>query len=121
MVEQQEEVQEKISLAEIIPVQNSDPVAVRIQASGEFRLLWAIFDDAVDCYLRYWNRPSEQAQALHRESVEWIESSEEEWLCSFISICRAFSIEPSYMRNGLRLKLQEVQAAEHAASMQRAA
>ncbi len=108
-------------MAEIIPVQYSDPVAVRIQASGEFRLLWAIFDDAVDCYLRYWNRPSEQAQGLHRESVEWIESSEEEWLCSFISICRAFGIEPSYMRKGLRLRLQEIQAAEHAASMKRAA
>jgi len=120
MVEQ-EEVQEKISLAEIIPVQYSDPVAVRIQASGEFRLLWAIFDDAVDCYLRYWNRPSEQAQGLHRESVEWIESDEEEWLCSFISICRAFDIEPSYMRKGLRLRLQEIQAADHAASMKRAA
>jgi len=78
-------------------------------------------DDAVDCYLRYWYRPSEQAQALHRESVEWIESSEEEWLCSFISICRAFDIEPSYMRKGLRLRLQEIQAAEHAASMKRAA
>ena len=59
MVEQQEEVQEKISLAEIIPVQYSDPVAVRIQSSGEFRLLWAILEDGVDCYLRYWNRPSE--------------------------------------------------------------
>ena len=39
MIEQPEEVQEKISLAEIIPVQYSDPVIVRIQSSGEFRLL----------------------------------------------------------------------------------
>jgi len=54
---EQEEVQEKISSAKIIPVRNSDLVAVRIRSSGEFRLLWAIFDAAVGCCLRYWNRP----------------------------------------------------------------
>ena len=53
-----EETQEPISLAEIIPVQNSDPVAVRIQSSGEYRLLWAILEDAIDCYFRYADMPT---------------------------------------------------------------
>src|SRR5882672_10038974 len=44
MTTEHEEERESISLAEIIPVQYSDPVAVRIQSSGEYRLLWAILE-----------------------------------------------------------------------------
>ncbi len=110
-----EEVEERISLAEIIPVQYSDPVAVRLQASGEFRLLWAILEDAIDCYFRYSGRNTPQAQEQFREAEEWIESSEEEWLCSFISICRAFQIDPDYLRRGLRRRLQALRAGRVAA------
>jgi hypothetical protein len=115
-----EEMQESISLAEIIPVQYSDPVAVRIQSSGEYRLLWAILEDAIDCYFRYADQPSITAQEQFREAKEWIESEEEEWLCSFNSICRHFQIDPGYLRRGLRARL----AAKHAglaAAVQRAA
>src|SRR5215831_8527045 len=101
MMIEHEEGQETISLAEIIPVQYSDPVAVRIQSSGEYRLLWAILEDAVDCYLRYADQSSPLAQQQFHEAEEWIESSEEEWLCSFRSICHAFQIDPDYFRRGL--------------------
>ena len=100
-----EETQEPISLAEIIPVQYSDPVAVRIQSSGEYRLLWAILEDAIDCYFRYADLPSATAQEQFREAEDWIESKEEEWLCSFNSICRHFQIDPGYLRRGLRERL----------------
>jgi len=41
---------------------------------------------------------------------EWIESTEEEWLFSFISICQAFQIEPDYLRNGLRRRVADMNA-----------
>jgi hypothetical protein len=116
-----EEVQESISLAEIIPVQYSDPVAVRIQSSGEYRLLWAIFEDAIDCYFRYADLPSVSAQEQFREAEEWIESSEEEWLCSFNSICRHFQIDPSYLRRGLRERLAANRAGRTATVVRQAA
>ncbi len=116
-----EEVQESISLAEIIPVQYSDPVAVRIQSSGEYRLLWAILEDAIDCYLRYADLPSENAQEQFREAEEWIESAEEEWPCSFNNICRHFQIEPGYLRRGLRERLAAKRAGRTAAAIKQAA
>lgn len=116
-----EEVQESISLAEIIPVQYSDPVAVRIQSSGEYRLLWAILEDAIDCYFRYSDLPSTSAQEQFREAEEWIESNEEEWLCSFNSICRHFQIEPGYLRRGLRERLAAKRVGRTAAVVQQAA
>jgi hypothetical protein len=121
MIDYEEIQEERVSLAEIIPVQYSDPVAVRIQSSGEFRLLWAILEDAVDCYLRYADLPSPLAQQQFQEAMEWIESSEEEWLCSFRSICRAFQIDPDYFRRGLRHHLAAKRAGQISIPLRRAA
>lgn len=121
MIDHEEESQERISLAEIIPVQYSDPVAVRIQASAEYRLLWAILEDAIDCYFRYADQASPHAREEFREAVAWIESKEEEWLCSFIGICRAFQIDPDYLRRGLRLRLQAIREGRRVVSLRSAA
>lgn len=115
------QVEEPISLAEIIPVQYSDPVAVRIQSSGEYRLLWAILEDAIDCYFRYADMLTVNAQEQFRDAQSWIESSEEEWLCSFNSICRHFQIDPSYLRRGLRNRLASKRARHEVATVQKAA
>jgi len=121
MMEHEEGQQESISLAEIIPVQYSDPVAVRIQSSGEYRLLWAILEDAIDCYFRYADSPSENAQAQFREAEEWIDSPEEEWPCSFNNICVHFQIDPDYFRRGLRERLAAKRAERTAAAVRQAA
>ncbi len=90
----------------LTPVQDNDPVAARLRMSGECRLLWAILEDARECYLHYVNNLSDNAQQQFREAEEWIDSDEEEWLCSFISICRAFQIEPDYLRMRLHERVE---------------
>jgi hypothetical protein len=120
-METHEEHQESISLADLVPVQGNDPIAARVRTSGEFRLMWAIFEDGLDCYLRYANHASPTMQELFREAEEWIESNEEEWLFSFISICQAFQIEPNYLRSGLRRRVTELRAKQSATPLRRAA
>ena len=100
-----EESEEKILLSDLIPVQNNDPIAARLRMSGECQLLWAILEDAMECYLHYVNNPSVNAQQQFRDAEEWIDSDEEEWLCSFINICRAFQIEPDYLRKSLHARV----------------
>jgi hypothetical protein len=121
MMVEQEESQEQISLADLIPVQNSDPILVRLRLSGECQLLWAILEDAIECYFRYAGQPSVHAQQQFREAAEWIESDEEDWLCSFVNICRAFQIEPDYLRKKLRRRLQALRPGRQDASLKRAA
>lgn len=121
IVEPEEHEQERISLADLIPVQYSDPVAVRIQMSGEYRLLWAVLEDAIDCYFRYATQSSPEAQDLFREAAEWIESDEEEWLCSFKGICAAFRVDPYHLRRGLRRRLQEILKGQYVVRLPRAA
>ena len=120
-MEMRDENQEQISLADLMPIQHNDPVAVRLRMSGEFRLLWAVLEDAIDCYLRYANHPSLTMQELFRDAETWIESDEEEWLCSFISICEAFQIDPEYLRRGLRQRLQAIRAKRSSTPLKRAA
>jgi hypothetical protein len=121
VVEPEDNEQERVSLADLIPVQYSDPVAVRIQMSGEYRLLWAVLEDAIDCYFRYATQPSAEAQELFREAAAWIESEEEEWLCSFRGICSAFRINPDHLRRGLRRRLQEILKGRYVTRLPRAA
>jgi len=58
---------------------------------------------------------------MFREAKEWIDSDEEEWLFSFISICQAFQIEPDYLRKGLRRRVAEQRAKQDATPLRRAA
>jgi hypothetical protein len=113
----EEEKQEGISLADLIAVPENNPIASRIRMSGEHQLLWAVMEDAIDCYLRYAEQPSTAARELFHEAEEWIESEEEQWLCSFISICRAFRIDPHYLRQGLRRRVQELRENRPAAAL----
>jgi hypothetical protein len=114
-------VQESVSIADLVPVEHYDPIMVRAQSSGEYRLLWAVLEDAIYCYLHYADHPSPAMQTLFREAVEWIESDDEEWLCGFVSICRAFQIDPDYLRRGLRRHLREQRKKRHAATLGHAA
>ena len=120
-MEMRDENQEQISLADLMPAEHNDPVAVRLRMSGEFRLLWAVLEDGIDCYLRYANHPSLTMQDLFRDAEEWIESDEEEWLCSFIAICRAFQIDPGYLRRGLRQRLRTIRVKRSSTPLKRAA
>ena len=107
-MELQDEAQELITLADLVPVPLSDPLAVRLRMSGELRLLWAVLEDAIACYLRSGAHLSAGMRVLFREAKDWIEAKEEEDLCSFVGICGALQIDPDYLRRGLRRRVQDI-------------
>jgi hypothetical protein len=109
-MELQDESQDLITLADLIPVQLSDPIAVRLRMSGECRLLWAVLEDAIECYLRYVDHPSAAMRELFQEAQDWLEAKEGEDLCSFIGLCGVFQIDPDYLRRGLRRRVREIRA-----------
>ena len=51
-MELQDESQELIALAALVPVPLSEPIAARLRMSGACRLLWAVLEDGIACYLR---------------------------------------------------------------------
>src|SRR6476660_4319436 len=72
-MELQDEAQELITLADLVPVPLSDPSAVRLRMSGECRLLWPVLEDGIECYLRYGDHPSAVLRELFQEANDWIE------------------------------------------------
>ena len=120
-MELQDEAQELITLADLVPVPLSEPIAVRLRMSGACRLLWAVLEDGIECYLRYADHPSAGMRELFQEAKDWIEAQEEDELCSFSGICGAFQIDPSYLRRGLQGRLQEIRQHQIPVPLERAA
>jgi len=101
-MELQDELEELITLADLVPVRHSDPIAVRLRMSGACRLLWAVLADGIACYLCYGDHPSSAMRKLFQEARDWIEATEGDGLCSFSGICGAFQLDPDYLRRRLR-------------------
>ena len=120
-MELQDEAQELITLADLVPVPLSDPIAVRLRMSGECRLLWAVLEDGIECYLRYGDHPSAAMRELFQEANDWIEAKEGEDLCSFSGICGAFQIDPDYLRRGLQRRLRDIREHQTRGPLKRAA
>ena len=120
-MELQDEAQELITLADLVPVPLSDPIAVRLRMSGELRLLWAVLEDGIECYLRYADHPSAALRDLFQEAKDWIEATEGEDLCSFSGICGAFQIDPDYLRRGLRRRVQDIREHQRRGLLKQAA
>ena len=101
-MELQDESQDRITLADLVPVALSEPIAARLRMSGEYRLLWAVLEDGIVCYLRSGDHPAAAKRKLFQETNDWIEVKEGESLCSFSSICGVFQLDPDYLRRRLR-------------------
>jgi len=120
-MELQDESQELITLADLVPVPLSDPIAVRLRMSGECRLLWAVLEDGIECYLRYGDHPSAAMRELFQEANDWIEATEGEDLCSFSGICGAFQLDPDYLRRGLQCRLRDIRTHQTRGPLKQAA
>lgn len=83
-------------------------ISLSIQ-SGACRLMVAILEDAIECFLRCQNKKTTREKQLFQEAEEWIISSEVNWLCSFENICHVVGVEPDYLRRGLRKMVCELQ------------
>jgi hypothetical protein len=68
----------------------------------EMRLIAAVLEDAIGCYLKYYSAQSRRGKRIRNEAEEWIFSREDDWLFSFENICELLKIDPDYIRRILR-------------------
>jgi hypothetical protein len=86
----------------LLPSQYFDRVARRADHGGEFRLMLAILEDAVDVYRKQAGAGDARRRALFDDAESWIESDDRSWLFSFENICATLGIDSGYLRKGLR-------------------
>ncbi len=74
----------------------------KIPLEPERILLLAILEDGVRCYQENLLVSGGKRRVLFDEAKEWLFSDDENWFCSFVSICTMLNLEPNYIRRGLR-------------------
>lgn len=69
--------------------------------SGEYRLMIALLEDAIDiCCRPPWRRSS--GRRILRETEVWIASPDRSWVFSFERICEALDLDPDSVRRHVR-------------------
>ena len=70
-------------------------------ADGERRLMFAILQDALECFQKKLDAHDNRSQQLGTDAEEWFSSDDRSWLFSFVNVCETLGIDPGFLRRGL--------------------
>lgn len=104
----------------LLPVQYFETLRRKVPIEPERRLMWAILEDAVDCYRKHLAAPQDKHNGEFSEVESWILDGDKAWLYSFDNICETFDIEPQYLRRGILAWKEKQLAAGRAEKIARA-
>jgi hypothetical protein len=91
----------------LLPGQYADLVRRNHVIEGELKLLLAVLEDAIRCYLRYANSKDGERRREFIEVRNWFEGAKGGVrrcdIFSFENLCAALGIEPRYLLDRLRI------------------
>jgi hypothetical protein len=67
----------------------------------EKRLMLAILEDGIHCYLDNLGASDVKRKQSFEEATAWIAEKDGDWIFSFDSVCHALELNPEYVRQGL--------------------
>lgn len=67
----------------------------------EKRLMLAILEDGIGCYLENLDASSAKKKRVFEEAVAWITETDGDWVFSFDSVCDSLGLNTEYVRQGL--------------------
>jgi len=119
----------------VLPVQFDEFRRNGAARPPEHMLLLAVLEDAVHTYQVCADARSTRRQRLLRETEDWFASEETTSPFSFVTICQVWSLDPDYVRKGLRrwrarrltgspvmpFRIRHVSGSRHQVTMSRAA
>ncbi len=73
-----------------------------ISHTPEMRLIAAVLEDAIDCYLKYSSVNTRRGKRIFGEAEQWIFGQDDDGFFGFENICEMLKIEPDYIRRVLR-------------------
>jgi hypothetical protein len=69
---------------------------------GEAALMYAVLEDALQCFAKQFVNSGVRAECLAREAERWFFANDDRWPFSFVNICCVLRVDPEYVRLGLR-------------------
>jgi hypothetical protein len=85
----------------ILPMQFFQSLRSKGQYDGERRLMIAILEDAVNCFMKQLHATDPKARQLYLDADEWISAADPTWFFSFENVCNTLDLNPEYLREGL--------------------
>jgi hypothetical protein len=86
----------------LLPVQYGDMNRKRFASEGERKLLFAVLEDAIRCYLKYRDAGgASRVRPEFIEAAEWLSSDEESGAFAFVRVCEALGIDADRIRTGV--------------------
>jgi hypothetical protein len=86
----------------LLPIQYFEAMRRKHLLEGEKRLILSVLEDAVECFMKCIDSPTNKGQRLFRDADEWINLEDKRWVFSFDNVCDMLDINAEYMRAGLR-------------------
>jgi hypothetical protein len=86
----------------LLPIQYFEAMRKKHLLEGEKRLILSVLEDAIECFMKCIDSPTNKGQRLFRDADEWISLEDTHWVFSFDNVCDMLDINPQYMRRGLR-------------------
>ena len=86
-----------------------------IALDGERKLMFAVLEDGIRCYLKNMNAKSRRQRILFFEVLDWMKGKDQYGPFSFDLLCEEFGMEGSRVRNALETRLGRAQAAKQRA------
>jgi len=105
----------------LLPIQYFEAMRRKHLLEGEKRLVLSVLEDAVECFMKCIDSPTNKGQRLYRDADEWISLEDKHWVFSFDNVCDMLDINPEYMRRGLKSWKERKLVAMQRASEARAA
>jgi hypothetical protein len=119
LVERMEELIEGYEPDILLPEQYNELRRRRHELQGELKLMFAVLEDAIHCYLHHMNARSRQRRILFYEVRDWMNSKYSKGLFAYETLCEALGIDAGRLRKMLDLRRRQIQNGGSAVSRQR--
>jgi len=85
----------------ILPAQFFQSLRTKGRFDGERRLMIAVLEDAVNCFMKQIHATDPKARQLFLDAEEWIRADDRTWFFAFANVCDTLDLDPDYVREGL--------------------
>ncbi|HKD66379.1 MAG TPA: hypothetical protein VKB84_06025 [Candidatus Binataceae bacterium] len=109
LVERMEEMIQGYEPDILLPEQYNELRRRRHELQGELKLMFAVLEDAIHCYLHHMNAKSRQRRILFYEVRDWMDSTRGKGLFAFETLCEALGIDAGRLRKMLDMRRRQIQ------------
>jgi hypothetical protein len=85
----------------LLPEQYYELRRRRHELHGELKLMFAVLEDAVHCYLNHMSAKSRRRRILFYEARDWMNSKNSKGLFAYETLCEALGIDAARLRKML--------------------